>query len=91
MVDWKCLRAERPVLGLEVLRTNFGPDETNTGIPSVYGLGLLTSDGKHKIMLANKPDHRGVDTWPLRRRSGVVDGADGLSAAPPQLDSGETS
>jgi hypothetical protein len=60
LVNWDTGQPNARFWMLQLLRTNFGPGDTlittNTGTPSVYGLGFVTHDGKHKLLLINKRD-----------------------------------
>ena len=60
MVDWNTGAPNARFRVLELLRNNFGPGDkivaVTTGTPYVYGLGFITPDGKHKLLLVNKRD-----------------------------------
>jgi Glycosyl hydrolases family 39 len=68
MVDWNTGQPNARFWVLKLLRTNFGPGdklvEAATGTPSVYGLGFVTPDGKHKILLVNKRNRTIVASIP---------------------------
>ncbi|MGO8731717.1 MAG: glycosyl hydrolase family 39 [Terriglobia bacterium] len=68
MVDWNTGQPNARFWVLQLLRTNFGPGDklvnTLTGTPSVYGLGFVTRDGKHKMLLVNKRDRTVVASIP---------------------------
>ncbi len=68
MVDWNTGQPNARFWVLQLLHTNFGPGDklvnTVTGTPSVYGLGFVTPDGKHKLLLVNKRDRTVVASIP---------------------------
>ena len=68
MVDWETGQPNARYWVLKLLHDNFGPGdklmETTTDSSSVYGLGVTTRDGKHKVLLVNKRDRTFVVTVP---------------------------
>jgi hypothetical protein len=68
MVDWDTGQPNARFWVLKLLRANFGPGDklvnTLMGTPSVYGLGFITRDGKHKMLLVNKRDRTVVASIP---------------------------
>ena len=60
MVDWNTGAPNARFRVLELLKNNFAPGDkivaVTTGTPHVYGLGFITPDGKHKLLLVNKRD-----------------------------------
>jgi len=83
MVDWETGQPNARYWVLKLLHDNFGPGdklmETTTDSSSVYGLGVTTRDGKHKVLLVNKRDRTFVVTVPgLWRPYGCGEPADRL-------------
>jgi hypothetical protein len=68
MVDWNTGQPNARFWVLKLLCTNFGPGdklvETRIQTPSIYGLGFVTRDGKHKLLLVNKRDWTVVASVP---------------------------
>jgi len=60
MVDWSTGQPNARFWALKLLRTNMGPGDklmdTHVDTPSVYALGLVTLEGKHRMLLVNKRD-----------------------------------
>jgi hypothetical protein len=62
MVDWNTGNPNARYWVLKLLHDNFEPGdrlvETNSSSPFVYWLGVVTRDGKHRLLLVNKRDRR---------------------------------
>jgi len=60
MVDWNTGKPNARYWVLKLLRDNFGPGdkivETGVSVPYVYSLGVITRDGKRRLLLVNKRD-----------------------------------
>jgi Glycosyl hydrolases family 39 len=58
MVDWKTGAPNARFRVLQLLKDNFAPGdkivETKSMSPYVYALGMITTDGAHKLLLVNK-------------------------------------
>ena len=68
MVDWNTGQPNARFWVLKLLHDNFGPGDKlmDTGIntPYVYASGVVTRDGKHKVLLVNKRDQTWMITIP---------------------------
>ena len=60
MVDWETGQPNARYWVLKLLHDNFAPGdklvESSIDSPYVYALGVITRDGKHKVLLVNKRD-----------------------------------
>lgn len=60
MVDWKTGQPNARYWVLKLLRDRFGPGdkivESEVSIPYVYSYGVVTADGKRRLLLVNKRD-----------------------------------
>jgi len=58
LVDWNTGQPNARFWVLKLLHSNFGPGDklvdARIDTPSLYGLGFVTGDGKHKLLLVNK-------------------------------------
>ncbi|MFZ0962770.1 MAG: glycosyl hydrolase family 39 [Terriglobia bacterium] len=68
MVDWVTGRPNARYWVLKLLHDNFGPGDklmdTHINTPYVYARGMVTRDGKHKVLLVNKRDRAFVVSVP---------------------------
>ncbi len=60
MLDWNTGQPNARYWVLKLLHDNFGPGdkivETDVSVPYVYSLGVITRDGKRRLLLVNKRD-----------------------------------
>jgi hypothetical protein len=60
MVNWETGQPNARYWVLKLLHDNFGPGDklvdTRVNSSSVYALGVVTREGKHKVLLVNKRD-----------------------------------
>ena len=60
MVDWATGQPNARYWVLKLLHDNFGPGDklmsTHSNASNVYARGIITRDGKHKVLLINKRD-----------------------------------
>ena len=68
MVDWVTGQPNARYWVLKLLHDNFGPGDklmdTRINTPYVYAMGIVTRDGKHKVLLVNKRDRTFVVSVP---------------------------
>ena len=68
LVDWVTGQPNARYWVLKLLHDNFGPGDklmdTRINTPYVYALGVVTRDGKHKVLLVNKRDRTFVVSVP---------------------------
>jgi len=61
MVDWNTGKPNARYWVLKLLRDNFGPGDklvdTDVSNSSIYSLGVVTRDGRRRVLLVNKRDH----------------------------------
>jgi hypothetical protein len=71
---------------LKLIHDNFGPGDTlmdtRINTPNVYALGVVTRDGKHKVLLVNKRDRTSVVSIP-GAATGHIDVVDQQTAFQP--------
>ena len=86
MVDWVTGQPNARYWVLKLLHDNFGPGDklmdTSINTPYVYALGIVTRDGKHKVLLVNKRDRTFVVSVP-GAAGGHVDVVDQQTAFQP--------
>jgi len=90
MVNWEAGQPNARYWVLKLLHDNFGPGdkliETSTDTPYVYALGVITRDGKQKVLLVNKRDRTFVVSIP-GAASGHLDVVDQQTAFQPSTGS----
>ncbi len=68
MINWETGQPNARYWALKLLHDNFGPGdklmESRIKSPYVYALGVVTRDGKHKVLLVNKRDREFVLSIP---------------------------
>jgi hypothetical protein len=86
MVNWETGQPNARYWVLKLLHDNFGPGdkliENRIDTPYVYALGVITRDGKHKVLLVNKRDRTFVVSVP-GAASGHVEVVDQQTAFQP--------
>jgi hypothetical protein len=83
MVDWNDGKPNARFWVLKLLHDNFGPGDKLVEIelsgPYVYAIGLITHDGKHRILLVNKRN-RSFEVSVAGSTGGQVDSVDQSTA-----------